>query len=209
MSAALSTPDLGSSEMAHHSLAGIRRLLAADFARVLRQTTGGKPTSRFRQLMHLTLPAMQVAILHRLAHLVHGRGWRRCAAVIADLSLRLTGATFHPGSRIGPGLFVPHPARVNFCAAAGTDLILLPGTLVGPRDWIPLDRPIPADVPRLGDGVVVGAHAAVQGAVTVGSGATIGIGVCAVRDVPAGTVTMLAQRQVRGSRMVAEADHAA
>jgi serine O-acetyltransferase len=45
--------------------------------------------------------------------------------------------------------------------------------------------------------VVVGAHAAVQGAVTVGSGATIGIGVCTLRDVPAGTVTMIAQRQIR------------
>ena len=31
-------------------------------------------TSRLRRAMHLTLPAMQVAILHRTAHLLHGRG---------------------------------------------------------------------------------------------------------------------------------------
>jgi serine O-acetyltransferase len=178
-------------------LAELRRLLAADFARVLRQTTGGKPTSRLRRLMHLTLPAMQVAICHRTAHLLYGRGWRRSAALVSDLSLRLTGASLHPGSSIGPGLFVPHPARVVFCASAGTDLILLPGTLVGPRDWVFPGQPFPADAPRLGDGVVVGAHAAIQGAVTVGAGATIGIGVCTLRDVPAGTVTMLAQRQIR------------
>jgi len=173
------------------------RLLSADFARVLRQTTGGKPTSRLRRLMHLTLPAMQVSIFHRTAHLLHGRGWRRSAAFVSNLSLRLTGASLHPGSPIGPGLFVPHPARVVFCGRAGTDLVLLPGTLVGPRDWVSPGAPFPGDAPCLGDGVVVGAHAAVQGAVTVGSGATIGIGVCTLRDVPAGTVTMIAQRQIR------------
>ena len=177
--------------------AELRLLLSADFARILRQTTGGKPTSRLRRLMHLTLPAMQVAIFHRVAHLLHGSGWRRCAALISDLSLRMTGASLHPGSPIGPGLFVPHPARVVFCGSAGTDLILLPGTLVGPRDWVFPGQPFPEDAPRLGDGAVVGAHAAVQGAVTVGAGATIGIGVCTLRDVPAGTVTMLAQRQIR------------
>ncbi|MCJ2055394.1 serine acetyltransferase [Methylobacterium sp. J-048] len=182
---------------APNGLAELRRLLSADFARVLRQTTGGKPTSRLRRLMHLTLPAMQVAIFHRTAHWLHGRGWRRCAALMSDLSLRLTGASLHPGSPIGPGLFVPHPARVVFCGSAGVDLILLPGTLVGPRDWVFPGQPFPKDAPRLGDGAVVGAHAAVQGAVTVGAGATIGIGVCTLRDVPAGTVTMLAQRQIR------------
>jgi serine O-acetyltransferase len=206
MSAAVSVPR--TQVTTHGSVAGIRRLLAADFARVLRQTTGGKPTSRFRRMMHLTLPAMQVATLHRVAHMLHGHGWRRCAALVADLSLRVTGASIHPGSRIGPGLFVPHPARVAFCGEAGADLILLPGTLVGPRDWVPPDRSLPPDVPRLGDGVVVGAHAAVQGAVAIGAGATVGVGVCTLRDVPAGTVTMLAQRQVRSVRAIPEAGHA-
>ncbi|KNY22872.1 serine acetyltransferase [Methylobacterium sp. ARG-1] len=196
MTGAASTTQAGGPAAAT-GLAELRRLLAADFARVLRQTTGGKPTSRLRRLMHLTLPAMQVAIFHRTAHLLYGRGWRRSAALVSDLSLRLTGASLHPGSSIGPGLFVPHPARVVFCASAGTDLILLPGTLVGPRDWVFPGQPFPADAPRLGDGAVVGAHAAIQGAVTVGAGATIGIGVCTLRDVPAGTVTMLAQRQIR------------
>jgi serine O-acetyltransferase len=192
----------------HTSLSGLRRLLAADFARVLRQTTGGKPTSRLRRLMHLTLPTMQVAILHRSAHLLHGRGWNRSAALVADLSLRITGASLHPGSRMGPGLFVPHPARVAFCGDAGADLTLLPGTLVGPRDCVLPGQPFPVEVPRLGDGAVVGAHAAIQGAVTIGAGATIGIGICTLRDVPAGTVTMLVQRQVRSTRAAPERHHA-
>ncbi|MGT2487014.1 hypothetical protein ACU4GA_15780 [Methylobacterium oryzae CBMB20] len=133
----------------HVTLPGLRRLLAADFARVLHQTTGGKPTSRLRRMVHLTLPAMQVAILHRTAHLLHGRGRRRCAALVADLSLRLTGASLHPGSRLGPGLFVPHPARVAFCGTGGAELTLLPGTLVEaaglglPEPAVPRRRPQP------------------------------------------------------------------
>ena len=175
---------------------GLRRLLAADFARILRQTTGGKPISGLKRLMHLSLPAMQVAILHRTAHLLHRRGFRRASGLVADLSLRLTGASLHPGSRIGPGLFVPHPARIVFCGSAGRDLVLLPAALVGPSRWAPPWQPFPEDAPRLGDGVVVGAHSSVQGACHVGDLAMVGVGVSATGDVPAGTVSVLAQRVI-------------
>ncbi len=180
----------------------LRRLLAADFARILRQTTGGRPISRLRRMMHLSLPAMQVAILHRCAHSLYGRGLRGAAGLVADLSLRLTGASLHPGSRIGPGLFVPHPARVMFCGSAGRDLILLPAALVGPSRWTLPWQPFPEDAPQLGDGVVVGAHSAVQGDHAVGDLAMVGVGVSIVGDVPAGTVTVLVKRMVvsRGAR---------
>lgn len=172
----------------------LRRLLAADFARILRQTTGGKPVSRLRRLMHLSLPAMQVAILHRCAHCLYGRGLRRAAGLVSDLSLRLTGASLHPGSRIGPGLFVPHPARIVFCGCAGRDLTLLPAALVGPSRWTLPGQPFPEDAPHLGDGVVVGAHSAVQGACRIGDHAMVGVGVSILADVPDGTVTVLARR---------------
>lgn len=175
---------------------GLRRLLAADFARILRQTTGGKPISGLRRLMHLSLPAMQVAILHRTAHLLHRRGLRRSAGLVADLCLRLTGASLHPGSRIGPGLFVPHPARIVFCGSAGRDLVLLPATLVGPSRWAPPWQPFPEDAPRLGDGVVVGAHSVVHGDCQVGDRAMVGVGVSVTGDLPAGTVSVLAQRAI-------------
>lgn len=184
------------------SILDLRRLLAADFARILRQTTGGRPVSRLRRIMHLTLPAMQVAILHRSAHWFYGRGWRRTAGLVSDLSLRLTGASLHPGSRIGPGLFVPHPARVMFCGSAGRDLILLPAALVGPPRWTLPWQPFPEDAPRFGDGVVVGAHSAVQAGCAVGDRAMVGVGVGICEDVPAGTVTVLAKRMIvtRGAR---------
>lgn len=178
------------------SLSGARRLLAADFARILHQTSGGKPVSGLRRLMHLSLPAMQVAILHRLAHLMHRRGHAVAAGLAADLSLRLTGASLHPGSRIGPGLFVPHPAGVVFCASAGRDLIVLPAALVGPARWAAPWQPFPEDAPRLGDGVVVGAHSAVQGACSIGDRAMVGVGVGLRGDLAAGVVSMLGQRMI-------------
>ena len=131
------------------SIRDLRRLLAADFARILRQTTGGKPVSRLRRLMHLSLPAMQVAILHRSAYWLYGCGLRRTAGLVSDLSLRLTGASLHPGSRIGPGLFVPHPARIVFCGSAGRDLTLLPAALVGPSRWSMPWQPFPEHTRRI------------------------------------------------------------
>jgi serine O-acetyltransferase len=162
---------------------------------------GEAPLSGARRLMHLALPAMQCAILHRVAHALHLRGRRGAASLVARLSTVLTGSAIHPGSRIGPGLMVPHPARVAFCGTAGRDLVLFPASYVGPAEPVLPGQGFPADAPRLGDAVVVGAHAAVQGAVTVGDGAMVGIGVATRRDVPEGVVTLRAPkpRPGRGS----------
>lgn len=183
------------SALDHGHLATLRRMLSADLGRIVRQVGGGRPMSRPRAAMLVLLPAMQCAVLHRVAHLLHRRGWRRAAAGIAGLSLRLTGASIHPGSRIGPGLFVPHPARVAFCGTAGRDLVILPAVVVAPDRPVLAAEPFPADAPRLGDGVVVGAQSVVIGAVTIGDGAMVGVGVATRRDVPAGTVSVQLMRQ--------------
>ncbi|TXN19381.1 hypothetical protein FV225_28485, partial [Methylobacterium sp. WL93] len=80
----------------HARPAVLRRLLAADLERIVRQISGGRPMSRSRAAMMVLLPAMQCAVFHRVAHLLHRRGWRRTAAAVAGLSVRLTGASFHP-----------------------------------------------------------------------------------------------------------------
>ena len=186
----LPEPDLD-----HARPAVMRRMMAADLARIVRQISGDKPMSRSRAAMMVLLPAMQCAAFHRVAHLLHLRGWRRSAAAVAGLSTRLTGSSFHPGSRIGPGLFVPHPARIGFCGTAGRDLVILPAVVVAPDRPVLAVDPFPADAPRLGDGVVVGAHSLVLGAVTVGDGAMVGVGVATLRNIPAGTVSVQRLRQ--------------
>ncbi|MCJ2077283.1 serine acetyltransferase [Methylobacterium sp. E-041] len=185
----------------HARPAVLRRLLAADLERIVRQISGGRPMSRSRAAMMVLLPAMQCAVFHRVAHLLHRRGWRRTAAAVAGLSVRLTGASFHPGSRIGPGLFVPHPARIAFCGTAGRDLVILPAVVVAPDRPVLAAAPFPPDAPHLGDGVVVGAHALVMGAVTIGDAAMVGVGVATLRDIPAGTVSMQRLRQTSVSTL--------
>ena len=197
--ATLAEPDLD-----HARPAVMRRMLSADLARIVRQISGDRPMSRGRAAMMVLLPAMQCATLHRVAHLLHLRGWRRAAAAVAGLSLRLTGASFHPGSRIGPGLFVPHPARIAFCGTAGRDLVVLPAVVVAPDRPVLAADPFPADAPRFGDNVVVGAHSLVIGAVTVGDGAMVGVGVATLRDIPAGIVSMQRLRQTSVSTRAGE-----
>ena len=185
----------------HARPAILRRMLAADLERIVRQISGGKPMSRPRAAMMVLLPAMQCAVFHRVAHLLHLRGWRRTAAAVAGISVRLTGASFHPGSRIGPGLFVPHPACIAFCGTAGRDLVMLPAVVVAPHRPVLAVDPFPADAPRLGDGVVVGAHSLVLGAVTIGDASMVGVGVATLRDIPAGTVSMQRLRQTSVSTL--------
>ncbi|WP_375464282.1 serine acetyltransferase [uncultured Methylobacterium sp.] len=201
--------DSGDRALDHGRVATVRALLTADLDRIVRQTNGGASVSRARRLMHVMLPAMQCAILHRTAHLLQVRGWRRAAARVAGLSVRLTGASIHPGSRVGPGLFVPHPARIAFCGTAGRDLVILPAAIVLPDAPSPAWLPFPADAPRLGDGVVIGAQAVVQGRVALGDHALVGVGVVTRRDVPAGVVTVQVMRQTVVARPPAPAAEAA
>lgn len=182
-------------ELDHARPAILRQLIAADLVGVVHRIGGGKPMSRSRSAMMVLLPAMQCAVLHRTAHLLYLRGWRRTAAGIAGLSTRLTGASFHPGSRVGATLFVPHPAKVAFCGTAGRDLVILPAVVVAPDRPVLATAPFPEDAPRLGDGVVVGAQSVVLGAVTIGDGAMVGVGVTTVRDIPAGTISVQVIRQ--------------
>lgn len=157
-------------------------LLGADLDRAVSEyatTAAGSPTAPakrgWRRLVHLALPCMICAALFRIAHWLHGRGLCAAAGVLALLNRRLTGAQIHPASRIGPGLFVPHPAAVTLCCRAGANLRALPLAAAVP-DILPGWRgALPPDTPTLGDGVTLGAFALVLGGVHVGHGALVGV----------------------------------
>lgn len=123
----------------------------------------------------------QAVVLHRIAHWFRRRGIPLLGPFFHRLSIFLTGVDIAPAAMIGPGLRISHGVGLVIGAHArvGKDCLLMHGVTLGAPT---VDRI--ADMPTLGDGVVVGAGAKIIGGVTVGDGALIGVNAVVTRDVP-------------------------
>jgi serine O-acetyltransferase len=129
----------------------------------------------------LAYPGFHARQLHRLAHWLYRRGWPLLPRLISHLNRALTGIEIHPGARIGRGLFIDHGMGVVIgqTAEIGDDVTLYQGVTLGGSSRLREKRH-----PTLHDGVVVGAHAQIIGAVDVGEGARVGAGSVVVTSVP-------------------------
>lgn len=151
-----------------------------------------------KRLSALLTPSGLACLFHRLSHWAYARGLRRLALAIALLNLLLTRVSIAPASRIGGGLYIPHPSTgIVFQGTAGRNLRLFAGCAVAAHAT-PLHGGALARAPHLGDDVSVGGKAFVAGAVRVGDGARIGFNAFVERDVPAGSVVVSAHVRNRG-----------
>jgi len=110
--------------------------------------------------------------------------------MLSQVNVRLTGAEFLVGCRIGPGLVVRHPQGIVIGSGSivGSDCTILHRVTVGERygDGIdPRHR-----YPTVGARVVIGAGAALLGGIDVGDDAVIGANAVVLQDVPAGALAV-------------------
>jgi len=148
--------------------------------------------------------------LHRLAHALHARGWRRGARWAWLANQILTGADISPASRLGPGLLLPYPAGMYLHATAGPRLSLLAQSGIGPLVDASGRLPPLSAAPVLGADVALGHHCGVFGRPEVGSRVRIDPG-CIVREaVPDGTVLVARPMKLRraGAAPAAEGEPA-
>jgi serine O-acetyltransferase len=129
----------------------------------------------------LFYPGFHARQLHRLAHALHRRGLPLLPRLISQINRTLTGIEIHPGARIGGGLFIDHGMGVVIgeTAEIGDGVTLHQGVTLGGTSRLREKRH-----PTLENGVVVGAHAQLIGAIVVGEGARVGAGSVVVKDVP-------------------------
>ena len=194
------TPEQRCAQWQHHRLAALRRDLAADVARYLSKSAENVALGRSfkRRLSALLTPELQCLVLHRAAHWLHCCGWCRAAIGVARFNTLLYKVHLPAHSCIGPGLRLSHPAGVVFHGCSGSGLTLF-GMAVCCGDEHTLDGAL-AQAPQLGDGVTLGAHAVVMGAVSLASGTQVGPFVRLTQDVPAGQRVLaraMRQRQQR------------
>jgi serine O-acetyltransferase len=145
------------------------------------------PAARSRLEVVLCYPGIHALTMHRVAHALWRSGWTTLARWVSHVSRFLTGIEIHPAARLGRGLFIDHGMGVVIgeTAEVGENVTLLQGVTLGGTSLKREKRH-----PTLGDHVVVGAGAAVIGAITIGAGSRIGAGSVVVRDVPPNSVVV-------------------
>jgi serine O-acetyltransferase len=135
-------------------------------------------------------PGVQAVLLLRSQIALQDANHRRLARAVSSFNLRLTGAEFVVGCKVGPGLVLRHPQGVVIGqgAAVGENCTLLHGVTLGERHG---DGSGPLhEYPRLGARVVVGAGAAILGGITVGDDAVVGANAVVLRDVDVADVVV-------------------
>jgi serine O-acetyltransferase len=141
------------------------------------------PAARSLPEVLLCYPGLHAVWLHRLAHLLWGRGLLLLARFISHINRFLTGIEVHPGARIGRRFFIDHGMGVVIgeTTEIGDDVLMYKGVVLG---GVSLEKG--KRHPTIGHGVVIGSDAIVLGPIEVGDGARIGSGSVVVKPVPAG-----------------------
>ncbi|MFQ5898016.1 MAG: serine O-acetyltransferase [Candidatus Methylomirabilia bacterium] len=145
------------------------------------------PAARSRWEVLLCYPGVHALWFYRVAHWFWVRGWVVTARFLSHVGRFCTGIEIHPGATIGPGLFIDHGMGVVIgeTTETGEDVTLYQGVTLGGTSLKREKRH-----PTLGSNVVVGAGAAVLGAITIGSGTRVGGGSVVVSDVPPNSVVV-------------------
>lgn len=145
------------------------------------------PAARSRLEVLLCYPGVHALAFHRVAHRLWQARWWSLARFTSHVGRFLTGIEIHPAARLGGGLFIDHGMGVVIgeTTEVGENVTLLQGVTLGGTSLKREKRH-----PTLGDNVVVGAGAAIIGAITIGDNSRIGAGSVVVRDVPPNAVVV-------------------
>lgn len=188
------TPD-ACRQHGHDRFAGVRANIRADVGRYLTMSPENiERGSGFKQRLSAFLrPELLCLTMHRIAHYLHVRGWRRSARLVTRINALLHKVHLTPQSCIGPGCRLPHPSGLAFHGRAGTGLTLFSTCVCCPAGPI-VDGPLEV-APCLGDDVTVGGHAVLIGPIEIGDRVKISFSARVAEDVPSDVVVI--SRSVR------------
>ena len=142
------------------------------------------PAARTMLEVLLAYPGLRAIWWHRVGHWLWRRGAKLLARLISQIVRRRTGIEIHPGARLGRRVVIDHGMGVVIgeTAVVGDDVLIYQGVTLGGIKANGGRRH-----PRVGDRVLLGAHSALLGPITIGDDAKIGACVTLRESVPSGT----------------------
>jgi serine O-acetyltransferase len=139
------------------------------------------PAARHWLEVLLAYPGFHAILAHRILHRVHRAGLPVVARVGAHVVRFLTGIEIHPAAEIGAGFFIDHGMGVVIgeTTEIRRNCTLYQGVTLGGTSLQRGKRH-----PTLEDNVVVGAGAAILGAIVIGANTKVAAGAVVVKSAP-------------------------
>ncbi len=152
------------------------------------------PAARSKLEVILCYPGFHAIMIQRLAHALWRRGHLTLARLISHLGRMFTGIEIHPGAVIGRRVFIDHGMGVVIgeTAIVGDDVVIYQGVTLGAGAAARMGAAtrLRKRHPTLGNGVIVGSNAEVQGDITIGNNTRVASGSIVLKDVPANAVVV-------------------
>jgi serine O-acetyltransferase len=148
------------------------------------------------------VPGLQASLVLRAQQALVRRGDRHLCWLLRSVGITLVGADFVPGAVVGRGVMFSHPVGtvIGPGSRVGDGVTFAGGVTLGVKTFDDREPDPESPFPTIGNGVSLGAHAAVLGGVTVGDDAAVGANAVVTSDVPPGAVVAGAPARVIGSR---------
>jgi len=150
----------------------------------IRALKGRDPAARSTLEILLAYPGLRAIWWHRVSHWLWTRGAKLLARYVSHVVRRRTGVEIHPAAQLGRRVVIDHGMGVVIgeTAVVGDDVLIYQGVTLGGVSANGGRRH-----PKVGNGVMLGAHAALLGPIEIGDDARIGACVTLRESVPAGT----------------------
>ena len=167
------------------SLLVIRSQLLLDAKAIL----DGDPAATSLEEIVLSYPGFLAVAHYRIAHYLHGHGFKLVPRIITEKAHRETGIDIHPGAEIGERFFIDHGTGVVIgeTTIIGSGVKLYQGVTLGALS-ISKEMAKSKRHPTIEDDVLIYANATILGGETViGRGSIIGGNAWITESVPPGS----------------------
>ena len=178
----------------------IRDLLRTD----IQAAYEGDPAATSGEEIILSYPFLEAIAIQRAAHLLYKDGLRLLPRMMTEWAHSRTGIEIHPGAQIGPYFFIDHGTGVVIgeTCRIGHHVKLYHGVTLGARSFAKDEAGQIVKGgqrhPEVGDFVTIYPNSTILGGETlIGSRSTIGANVFLLHSVPAGSLVVYEERQLR------------